>query len=195
MIPAHPIFFNPFLLSQIKRETFFSTFSAITSAVAWAHKKHRLQSPTESATTKQLIRAGQRILGCATAKGKHPLEIEHLKAPQDKFAFASLDQLQIVTLATLGFAGFLRWDNLSQIRACGTNFLTSIYVNVTYAAFPNAPLFPACSHMILFWLCSLVLMQTIPRAPCACAKVVFSHLLSFQQESGRTLLFYNPVLV
>ena len=60
-----------------------------------------LYSPTESALTKQLIRAGQRILGCATALGKHPLTVDHLKAPQDKFAYASLDQLQIVALATL----------------------------------------------------------------------------------------------
>ena len=72
--------------------------------------------------TKQLIRAGQRILGCATAKGKHPLKVEHLKALQDKFAFASLDQLQIVTLATLGFAGFLKWDDLSQIKTCDIEF-------------------------------------------------------------------------
>ena len=57
---------------------------------------------------KQLIKAGQRFLGCATAKGKHPLVIEHLKALQDKFAYVSLDQLQIVTLATLGFVGFLK---------------------------------------------------------------------------------------
>ena len=60
--------------------------------------------------TKQLIRAGERILGCATTISKHPLEREHLKALQDKFAYASLDQLQIVILATLGFAGFLRCD-------------------------------------------------------------------------------------
>ena len=108
VIPAQPIFFNLFLLFQMKKESSFPTFSGFTSAVAWAHNKLGLYSPTESAMTKQLIRAGQRILGCATAKGKHPLKVEHLKALQDKFAFASLDQLQIVTLATLGFAGFLR---------------------------------------------------------------------------------------
>ena len=67
--------------------------------------------------TKQLIRAGQRILGCATVKGKHPLKVEHLKALQDKFAFASLDQLQIVTLATLGFAGFLTLSRLRTAKA------------------------------------------------------------------------------
>ena len=92
--------------------------------MAWAHKKLGLYSPTESTMTKQLIRAGQRILGCATAKGKHPLtlKVEHLKALQDKFAFASLDQLQIVTVATLGFAGFLRWDDLSRIKTCDIDF-------------------------------------------------------------------------
>ena len=74
VIPAQPIFFNLFLLFQMKKESSFSTFSGITSAVAWAHKKLGLYSPTESAMTKQLIRAGQRILGCATAKGKHPLK-------------------------------------------------------------------------------------------------------------------------
>ena len=89
VIPAYPIFFNIFLFSHIKKETSFLTFSGITSAVAWAHKKLGLHSPTESAMTKQLIRSGQRILGCATAKGKHPLEKEHFKALQDKFAYDS----------------------------------------------------------------------------------------------------------
>ena len=51
------------------------------------------------------------------------IEVEYLKALQDKFAYASLHQLQIVTLATLGFAVFfLRWDDLSQLRACDINF-------------------------------------------------------------------------
>ena len=94
-------FFNPFLLFQMKKESSFSTLSGITSAVAWAHMKLGLYSPTESALTKQLFRAGQGILGCETAKGKHPLTVEHLKSLEDKFAYASLDQLQIVTLATL----------------------------------------------------------------------------------------------
>ena len=127
MIPAQPIFFNLSPLSQIKKKTSFSTFSVITSAVAWAHKKFELHSPTESAMTKQLIRAGQRILDCAKTKGNHPLETDHLKALQDKFAYASLDQIQVVTLATLGFAGFLRWDDLSQIEACDINFLSWLH--------------------------------------------------------------------
>ena len=83
VIPAQPIFFNLFLFFQMKKESSFSTLSGITSARACAHKKLGLYSPTESAMTKYLIRAGQRILGCATVKGKHRLKVEHLKALQD----------------------------------------------------------------------------------------------------------------
>ena len=72
--------FQPFLLFQIKKESSFSTFSGITSAVVWAHEELGVYSPTESAMTEQLIRAGQRILRCATTKGKHLLTVEHLKA-------------------------------------------------------------------------------------------------------------------
>ena len=64
--------------------------------MAWARKKLGLRSPTDSAMTKQLVRAGQRILGCATAKSKDPLEIEHLKALHDKFAYASLDNFKLL---------------------------------------------------------------------------------------------------
>ena len=105
----------------MKKESSFSTLSGITSALAWAHKKLGLYSSTESSMTKLLIRAGQRILDCATAKGKHPLTVEHLKAPQDKFAYASLDQ-NCYFGNIIGFAGFLRWDDLSQIKAYDIDF-------------------------------------------------------------------------
>ena len=34
---------------------------------------------------------------------------------QDKFANTNLAELQIVTLITLGFVGFFRWDELSAL--------------------------------------------------------------------------------
>ena len=88
---SSPAYFFSTLSSffQMKKESSFSTLSDITSTVAWVHMKLGLYSPTESALTKQPIRAGQRVLGCATAKGKHPFAVEHLKALQDKFANAS----------------------------------------------------------------------------------------------------------
>ena len=74
---------KPFLLFYILFET------EAGPAVKRVYKLG-LYSPTESAMTKQLIKAGQRILGYATAKGKHPLKVDHLKALQDKFAYATL---------------------------------------------------------------------------------------------------------
>ena len=40
----------------------------------------------------------------------------------DKFAFATLDKIQILTLISLGFTGFLRWDDLSRIKLCDISF-------------------------------------------------------------------------
>ena len=39
VILAQPILFNVFLLFQMKKESSFSTFSGITSTVAWAHNR------------------------------------------------------------------------------------------------------------------------------------------------------------
>ena len=49
--------------------------------------------------------------------------VEHFKALEDKFASASLDQHQTCFLGNItGFVGFLRWDDLSQIKTCDIDF-------------------------------------------------------------------------
>ena len=40
----------------------------------------------------------------------------------EKYKFASLDFLQILTLITLGFVGFLRWDDLINLNISDLSF-------------------------------------------------------------------------
>ena len=40
----------------------------------------------------------------------------------EKYKFASLDFLQILTLITLGFVGFLRWDDLISLNISDLSF-------------------------------------------------------------------------
>ena len=47
----------------------------------------------------------------------------------DKFAFAILDKIQILTLISLGFTGFLRWNDLSRIKLCDIFFHESFMAN------------------------------------------------------------------
>ena len=61
--------------------------------------------------------AAKRLLAHPVQK-KRPLTIAHVRKIVHKFAQpgAALSTLQMVVLIVLGFAGFLRWSNLAQIR-------------------------------------------------------------------------------
>ena len=47
---------------------------------------------------------------------KLPLKQEQVRALMLKYGNSDLPDLQIVTLITLGFVGFFRWDDLSQLK-------------------------------------------------------------------------------
>ena len=72
-------------------------------------------SPTDNLLVKQIIIAGRRILGCLSTNRKLPLLKLHLMKLFNKFYHSSLDDLQTLTLITLCFVGFLRWDDLIQL--------------------------------------------------------------------------------
>ena len=85
-------------------------------------QKFGLSSPANSLTAKQVINASHRILGKAHTNRNLPLEKQHSRFLFDKFAFAILDKIQILTLISLGFIGFLKWDDLSHIKLCDILF-------------------------------------------------------------------------
>ena len=58
----------------------------------------------------------------APTNHKLPLEKQHLRLLFDKFAFAALDKIQVLTLICLGFTGFLRWDDLLLTKLCDLFF-------------------------------------------------------------------------
>ena len=115
-MPAPKDYFALFLVHLIESVNSLSGFKAVICGVSWAHVKFGFDSPSSSPIVKQIIQAAHRQIGRATINRKLPLEKCHLKLLRDKFAQASLDQLQIVTLITLGFVAFLRWDDLSRLR-------------------------------------------------------------------------------
>ena len=94
----------------------------MVQGVSWVHLKFGLTLPSVFPIAKQLVQAAQRIFGKTPKNRKLPLQINHVRLLQDKFAFGDLAQLQIVTLITLGFAGFLRWDDLSGLRYSDIRF-------------------------------------------------------------------------
>ena len=81
--------------------------------------------PSACPIAKEIVQAAQRILGKAPKDHKLPLQKNHIKLFQDKFAFGDLAQLQIVTLITIGLQVFLRWDDLSRLRYTDIRFYSN----------------------------------------------------------------------
>ena len=127
VLPAPKDYFALFLVHLIESVNSLSAFKAVICGVSWAHAKFGLDSPSSSPIVKQIIQAAHRQIGKATINRKLPLEKCHLKLLHDKFAQASLDQIQIVTLITLGFVAFLRWDDLSRLRCYDIIFIMTIW--------------------------------------------------------------------
>ena len=72
-------------------------------------------SPTDNLLVKQIIIDGRRILGCLPTNRKLPLLKSHLMKLFNTFYHSRLEDLQTLTLITLGFMDFLRWDDLTQL--------------------------------------------------------------------------------
>ena len=122
ILPASKNYFPLFLVHLNDFVNSISTFDAVIHGVSWAHAKFGSQSPTRTVIIKQIIQAALRQLGKATINRELPLERSHILQLHDKFAQASFDQLQILTLAMLSFVAFLRWDDLSRLRRYDLKF-------------------------------------------------------------------------
>lgn len=115
-LPASGYEFALYMAYLLKNEKSLATINAAVYATAWAHRKVGMVSPTEHTLVKQMVEASKRIIGTAIKNRKQPLEVGHVKKLINKFGSGDLSNLQITCLITLGFSGFLRWDDLSQLR-------------------------------------------------------------------------------
>ena len=87
------------------------------NALAWAHRIGDQQSPTESAAVKLTLQGLQRQLAKPIQK-KKPITVEILAAiVTDAEKSNSLADLRLATACLLSYAGFLRFDELVQIKA------------------------------------------------------------------------------
>ena len=114
--PADAMGVSLYLALQTRLCSSLSAFNSIVYGIAWAHHKMCFPVPTDDPMAKQVVKEGRRILGKSAINRKLPLQQDQERALVHKYIDASLPDLQIVTLTTLGFFGFLRWDDLSQLR-------------------------------------------------------------------------------
>ena len=112
--PGHVCLYYSFLLQTARTA---SPIVTAASAVSWAHEKAGLEDPNQSSIAQQVLKGARRILA-QPCKKKDPITSEEVKkvvrhwiTPQ-----ATMADVQAVTLIVLGFASFLRWDELSRLQ-------------------------------------------------------------------------------
>ena len=92
------------------------------NALAWAHSSSGLPSPTASPFV-QIVLDGLRRAHAKPVKKKEPFTVEMLKAiADDAIQTDSLADTRLAAACLLAFAGFLRYDEISNIRPCEIQF-------------------------------------------------------------------------
>ena len=86
------------------------------NAIAWAHSMAGLPSPTSDPFVRTVLEGLKRVLAKPTTK-KAPFTAEMLKRiTEDALSDNSLASIRLATMCLIGFAAFLRYSGLANIR-------------------------------------------------------------------------------
>ena len=105
-----------YIAVAIQKNCPFGRVDSVCLGLSWLHRALGLQNPCDSSTVTMLREAAKRILSKAVRK-KEPLSPKDLRALAQRLRFGTLIDLRTLTVAVLSYAGFLRFDEVSTLRA------------------------------------------------------------------------------
>ena len=114
-LPASPVAVSLYLVDLMERSSGPSPITSAVAAIRWAHEKACLPIPVDK-MVEQVVAAARRQLA-QTPRRKEPL-----KKDQIGQIVATLTQsggclnLRTAVMVALGFAGFMRWNDMEQIK-------------------------------------------------------------------------------
>lgn len=115
VVPANPVHVSIFLTSVLEENKSYHSARTIMYAIDWAHKVAGIEPPSHHPLVRNVVNAGHRILGKPTFK-KEPITPELLRLLVSNQARKSLYNSRTLALCLLAFAGFLRFDELSNLK-------------------------------------------------------------------------------
>ena len=119
VLPAKPIHVALYLsyLAQVAKTP--APLEEAVNALSWVHRMATVEDITAHPLVQQVLAGAKRLLAHKTVK-KEPITVEHLQSMVEKFGGkeAGLADVRALTFCLLGFAGFLRFDELSRLRLC-----------------------------------------------------------------------------
>ena len=115
--PASPFQFSLYLNFLVKKASSPASVDQAVYALSWVHSLAVREDPTQHALVKQTLAGAKRILAKTTVK-KEPITADILQLLVDRFGGeeASLSDIQTLAICLISFAGFFRFDEISNLR-------------------------------------------------------------------------------
>ena len=115
--PARALQVALYLAYLIQKSSTSSPVEEAVNAISWAHQVAVAEDPTKSDLVKQVLAGAKRILAHRSSK-KEPITPEILAQLVDRFAGddADLADVRLISLCLVGFAGFLRFNELATLK-------------------------------------------------------------------------------
>lgn len=106
-----------YLFDKVSSSASASSLASAVYGIRWAHHIAGLESPTDHLFVKQILEAGKRLYG-KPRQPRKPISLDTLREIVLKFGTvrASLSDLRLCFIFLVGFAGFLRCDELIHIQ-------------------------------------------------------------------------------
>ena len=120
-LPADSVVFTLYIVSLIQQSRSVSSVNTAVYGVSWVHKKSGHREPSEYPMVKQAVDAARRILA-RPPKRKEPLSADLVRRVISRLEKGSLADIQLAALFSLGFFGFLRWDDLHRLKVDSLHF-------------------------------------------------------------------------
>lgn len=123
-LPANSTSFSIFILSRIQLDERYSSVRAVYYAVKFIHTFGGLADPTDHLLVKNIFEAAHRLCKNDINK-KEPLEVSHIALLYSYLVEknSSLTNLRTAVIILVGFAGFLRFEEVINIRRSDVVFM------------------------------------------------------------------------
>ena len=127
-VPASPIFIALFMVHIGEKTASASAVKLILPALTWAHTLQGVDFEGDTALTRG-VSAGLQRSFAKPRKPKEPISAHHLLQVASVTNINSLDDVRTMVLMLLSFAGFLRFDELANLRVSDISMFQS-HINV-----------------------------------------------------------------
>ena len=93
----------------------------VVPAIAWAHRAQGLKIDSENSLLRDILLGLKKKLAVAR-KPKEVISAAHIKAIVGKLDMSCLSSLRVTVMIVLGFAAFLRFDELASLLVSELEF-------------------------------------------------------------------------